>query len=72
MPDTAPALTLIATDVDHRDEASALRTRIVDLEDLLTLVEASSGDDGNIRRLLRQCLADCRGRLRIVERETPA
>ena len=37
MPDTAPALTLIATDVDHRDEASALRTRIVDLEDLLTL-----------------------------------
>lgn len=69
MPDTAPYLTLIATDVDHRDEAGALRTRIIDLQDLLTLVEASRGEGGTIRNLLRQCLEDCRGRLSVVEQQ---
>lgn len=65
MPCRAPALTLLNTDPEPMDEVRSLRTRIADLEDLLALIEATtdSADGGNIRKVLRQCLQDCRQRL---------
>ena len=43
------------------DERHALRTRIADLEDLLALVDATEG--GPVRRVLSQCLEECRRKL---------
>ena len=62
-----PELTLIATDPEHDDQAETLQTRIVNLQELLTLIEAGSHRNGNIHALLRQCLDDCRQRLRLLE-----
>ena len=43
------------------DERHALRNRIADLEDLLALVDATEA--GGVRRVLSQCLEECRRRL---------
>jgi len=65
MPCRASSMTLIQTDPEPVDQERALRTRIADLEDLLTLIDATAdwADDGSIRTVLRECLTDCKRRL---------
>jgi len=65
MPCRAASMTLIQTDPEPVDRERALRTRIADLEDLLALIDATAdwADDGSIRRVLHECLTDCKRRL---------
>ena len=57
-------------DPSPADDSRALRDRIADLEDLLSLMDGSTSSD--IRGMLRQCLADCRQRLGAREQSLPA